>query len=599
MTSNNSSDDNNNDPYLKLSSTKRHLSSSSKYKLSTPEKTEILYGGENTTKAMLQIIDNAHDDIFCCGDQTIASVSLGVEEFKKALLDAKKNRGIKIRYITDVTHDNLRACKELMEVITDLRHLDGIKGNFSINETEYAAITVLQKSGSVLQGMYSNAKSIVEQHHYLFKTIWDKSLPAGQKIKEIEADIHPEFYDVITDPQKASQVLVDLAKSAKKEALVLLPNDKSMIRLERSGVIDYIIQASKQNGLEVKIICPLSKVNSYIIKKISDDAPTIKILDGNNSPYGMYIVDGQRLFRAELRESEAEYLTGAIGFAVYSNSKATINSFKSIFELLWNERLLNEQLKISETMQREFINIAAHELRTPAQSILGYAELASIDPKYSEEQKKELFVDVIYRNAVRLHRLIRDILDVTRIESHTFNLNKERFNLDDVTTNVVLDVQRQSVATRRDKVSVTYKAGVNNTSGNNDAIFLEADRERIIQVIHNLLDNAVKFSKAGSSVSVTVEKRKQEGTNKERREQGEIVVKVEDTGIGIHPEIMPRLFTKFATKSLSGTGLGLYISKSIIEAHGGKIWAQNNSSCNGATFAFSLPFPESIQSSFR
>jgi two-component system, OmpR family, sensor histidine kinase VicK len=595
MTSNNSSDDNNNDPYLKPSSTKQHLTSSSKDKstLSTPEKTEILYGEENTTKAILQIIDNAHNDIFCCGDQTIASISLEVKEFKKALLDAKKNRGIKIRYITDVTRDNLQDCKELMEVITDLRHLDGVKGNFGINETEYAAITVLQKSGLVLQVMYSNAKSIVEQHHYLFKTIWDKSLPAGQKIKEMEADIYPEFYDVITDRQKVSQVLVDLAKSAKKEALVLLPNDKSMIRLERSGVIDYIIQASKQNGVEVKIICPQSKLNSHIIKKISDDAPTIKILDGKNSPYGMYIVDGQRLFRADLREPQADDLTEAIGFAVYSNSKPTINSFKSIFELLWNERLLNEQLKISDTMQREFINIAAHELRTPAQSILGYAELASIDPKYTEEQKKELFVDVIYRNAVRLHRLIRDILDVTRIESHTLNLNKERFNLDDVTTNVVLDVQTQSVATRSGKVYVTYKVDVNNISGNNDAIFLEADRERIIQVLHNLLNNAIKFSKVGSTVSVTVTKRNQEDANSEKGEQGEIVVKVEDTGIGIHPEIMPRLFTKFAKKSLTGTGLGLYISKSIIEAHGGKIWAQNNSSGNGATFAFSLPFPKS------
>jgi two-component system, OmpR family, sensor histidine kinase VicK len=595
MTSNTSNADNDNDPYLKPSSTKQHLTSSSKDKsaLSAPEKTEILYGEENTTKAILQIIDNAHNDIFCCGDHTIASVSLQVEEFKKALLDAKRNRGIKIRYITDVTRDNLQDCKELMEVITDLRHLDGVKGNFGVNETEYAAITVLQKSGLVLQVMYSNAKSIVEQHHYLFKTIWDKSLPAVQKINEIEADMHPEFYDVITNRQKASQVLVDLAKSAKKETLVLLPNDKSMIRLEKSGVVDYIIQASKQSGVEIKIICPLSKVNSYIIKKISDDAPAIKILDGNNSPYGMYIVDGQRLFRAELREPEADDLTNAIGLAVYSNSKPTINSFKSIFELLWNERLLNDQLKISDTMQREFINIAAHELRTPAQSILGYAELASIDPKYSKEQKKELFVDVIYRNAVRLHRLIRDILDVTRIESHTFNLNKERFNLDDVATNVVLDIQRQSLLTRSDKVSITYKADVNNVSRNNDAIFLEADKERIIQVLHNLLDNAVKFSKAGSTVSVTVEKRKQEGANKEKGEQGEIVVKVVDTGIGIDPEIMPRLFTKFATKSLSGTGLGLYISKSIIEAHGGKIWAQNNSSCNGATFAFSLPFPTS------
>jgi two-component system, OmpR family, sensor histidine kinase VicK len=422
------------------------------------------------------------------------------------------------------------------------------------------------------------------------ESLWDKAIDAEQRIKQIEETIEHELYDVITDRQKASQILVDLAKSVKSEALILLPNDKSMVRLNRLGVFDYTIKASQENAAEVKIICPLSQVNSHIVKKITDHAPNIKILNGNISSYGMLIVDNHKFFRAELREPNAEELSEAIGFAIYSNSKVSVSSFRSVFELLWSERMINEELKRADKMQKEFINIAAHELRTPAQSILGYAELASTDPELSKHDK-EGFIDVIYRNAVRLHRLTRDILDVTRIESHTLDLDKELLNLNNVIANVVLDIQRQTIAIPKGKVSITYKIGKEDMGGNNNknTVFVEADKERITQVLYNLLDNAVKFIKDSGIVSVTVEKKDQEGANKEKRRQQEVIVKVEDTGIGIHPEILPRLFTKFATKSVTGTGLGLYISKNFIEAHGGKIWAKNNLNGNGATFAFSLP----------
>ena len=102
-------------------------------------------------------------------------------------------------------------------------------------------------------------------------------------IREIEKAIEPEFFEVITDHQKASQILVELANSVKSEALLLLPRDKSMIRLDRLQVFDYIIKASQENNAEVKIICPLSQINSHIVKRISDCAPNIKILNGNNS----------------------------------------------------------------------------------------------------------------------------------------------------------------------------------------------------------------------------------------------------------------------------------------------------------------------------
>lgn len=163
--------------------------------------------------------------------------------------------------------------------------------------------------------------------------------------------------------------------------------------------------------------------------------------------------------------------------------------------------------------------------------------------------------------------------------------------MNNVIANVLFDVQTQTMAIAKDKVSVIYKLAKGDTTANSDTIFIEADRERITQVLHNLLDNAVKFSKEGDIVSVTVEDKNQEDTNNNEKglQQGEVMVKVKDTGTGIHPEILPRLFSKFATKSLTGTGLGLYISKSIVEAHGSRIWAENNTKGRGATFYFTLP----------
>jgi signal transduction histidine kinase len=259
-----------------------------------------------------------------------------------------------------------------------------------------------------------------------------------------------------------------------------------------------------------------------------------------------------------------------------------------------NEQLAraNRELETRDRIQKEFINIAAHELRTPIVPILNLSELLysnillypnvkgqQKEQGQEEQKQKEMLeiVEIILRNANRLHQLTEDILDVTRIESHTLKLRKERFNLNDAILNVVKDYRTQIAD---DNVKVMYESGNNN-------ILVEADRRRLTQVISNLLNNANKFTKEGTiTVTTTTIQRKDEGNGKG---EAEVVIAVKDTGTGIDPELIPRLFTKFATKSYQGTGLGLFISKSIIEAHGGKIWAENNSDGKGASFYFTLP----------
>jgi signal transduction histidine kinase len=226
----------------------------------------------------------------------------------------------------------------------------------------------------------------------------------------------------------------------------------------------------------------------------------------------------------------------------------------------------NEQLKAQGKMQAEFINIAAHELRTPIQPILSLSDV--LHSKIKDSEQSEL-LDVISRNAKRLHRLAENILDVSRIESKSLKLNKERLNLNDIISSVVEDYRNQI---EKANVKLSYEK-----RNNNDLLEIEADKERLTQVISNLLSNAIKFTNKGD-ISIISEKK-----------DSQVIFSIKDNGEGIDPAILPRLFSKFASKSFSGTGLGLYISKSIIEAHGGKIWAQNNSDGKGAVFAFSLP----------
>ena len=537
------------------------------------EDTLVFYGVDAVINIVIQFLNQTNKTVYACVDQTRPILTLDILVLKKAFEDAKR-RGVKLMYVTEITKENLSYCKQLMEMTHELRHLDGIKGNFYISESGYLApATYHEKGKPASQIIYSNVNEIIEHQKYVFDSFWDRAIPAEQRIKETEEGLASEFYEVITDHEKATQTLVDLAKSVKKEALFFLPNDKSLVRIERLGLIDYVVKAS-QSGATVKIICPLSEVNAEIVRRISERAPEIQVLNGNNSPYGMYIGDGEKFIRAELRNPNAEKFSESVGFMVYSNRKTSVDSFKSIFELLWNERTLNEELKKAYKMQKEFINIASHELRTPTQAILGMSGLLQYYP-----EKKDELIEVIRRNAKRLQALTDDILDVTRIESQTFQLEKERFNIYELLSDVIKDfTERIKGDNKNVKLVYDQKDTIH-------PILVEADKGRITQVLSNILNNALKFTNEGQIIISAYESK-----NKK-----EIIVSITDTGSGINKDIFAKLFSKFATKSFSGTGLGLYISKSIVEAHGGRIWAENNKDKVGATFMFTLPVVSGTQ----
>jgi signal transduction histidine kinase len=234
-----------------------------------------------------------------------------------------------------------------------------------------------------------------------------------------------------------------------------------------------------------------------------------------------------------------------------------------------------EKVKASEKMKEEFINIAAHELRTPIQPILGLTDI--IYSKVKDEELHEL-LGIIMRNAKRLQRLTNNLLDITKIESQSLLLKKEKLNLNILISEVLKDyVNKQK---NQQKIEIVYDFK------HKEDINIEADRDRLVQVIRNLLDNALKFTTQNQQmIFVSIDK------NKEGKEEEEgVIVSVKDTGEGISDKVLYKLFTKFATSDpTTGTGLGLYICKKIIEAHGGRIWGVNNLDGKGALFKFTLP----------
>jgi two-component system, OmpR family, sensor histidine kinase VicK len=553
------------------------------------EKTEVVYGFEKTTEAIMKFLNSAKVSMNICADYTGPSVAMGVEVFRKGLYELK-TRNVQSRFITDITKDNIKYCKELMQ-ITELRHLDRIKGNFALSEKEYTASATLQEASLIQQVIYSNVRAILDQQHYVFETLWTRAIPADQKIRGIEEGIDLGSTDIIQSPRMILDLFTNMIKSAKTEILLLFPTINAFLPEERIEVIKLIEKSAIENNVNVRILTPSNDVVEEILQdteaasarkerhekqkgqRFEEIRGNIQFKEIAVTTITILVVDRKESLAIEKTNDSKLDSMEAIGLATYSNSEPTVISYVSIFEGLWKQAELVDRLKAHDKMQREFINIASHEMKTPTQAILGTSGLLKIYP----ERRDEL-VEILQRNAKRLQTLISNVLDVTRIESQTLVLNKERFDICNLVSSVLEDYKDRA------KDSNSNIQLINKNNNNNNPIFVEADRDRIVQVLSNLLSNAIKFTNQGK-ISINLFEKIQ--NNEDRRK--EVFVSVTDTGSGINSEIFGRLFSKFASKPYQGAGLGLFICKSIVEAHSGRIWAENNFDGKGATFSFSLP----------
>ena len=699
--------------------------------------TRIIFGKGKAINTEVGIFHNAATSIDTCMTYTRPSLAVSLKSIKDSFLAAKR-RGIKLRYITEINHHNFEDCKELLGIVHELRHLDGVKTNFMISEKEYLAPLIQEKSEAIAsEHIYSDTVQIVEHGQCIFDTLWSKSIPAEERIKQLmDGEVAPETkivdsedeimkhfihlsevssglsvvsnqggiqltynsflelckkvlekqkrgegdgirwimriekdsinlvkkflklgvkirhvknlapinfavskhgliatveeiagggmiqnlltsnegsyikhftsmfeqlwkegvdaryrikdieekvgiaeIEIIRNPIDSIARGWDMVRSARKEINILFSSSNALKRQIAMGALPLLRNASEKQKVKIRMLLPSSDRSDQLIEETKSNVPNIDIRTISSSletKISILIVDNKQCLILELKDDKQNTSHDAVGLATYSISPTIISSYLAIFESFWRQAELFEKMKEVEILEKDFINFAAHELRNPVQPIIGFSELL-----YSkiENQEHRRLLDEVILNARRLERLARVMLDVTRIENNSLILTKETVD----TAKVVKDIVDSYNQNLREKYAVNKSKNLEELmiiqNGVKD-LEVTLDKVRITQVICNILDNALSFSHEGK-IKVVLKKEK-------RNRQNFLLVRVKDTGPGIDPEILSKLFTKFASKSDMGTGLGLFISKGIVEAHGGKIWAENNPN-RGATFSFTVP----------
>lgn len=735
--------------------------------------TQILYGAENAVGKGVEFMKNTRDKMDITFDDKAPSIVIKIPQYYNGYLDIL-SRGGKIRCITIITKDNLEYCEELIKIVSELRHLDSLKGGIAINDSEYMATTVLKEAQPLTEVIYSNVDEVVEQGQFVFDTLWKNAIPAHRRIREIKegiksyetklieestdmvienviskilvpasdinictsiegikysknyltkfltsslqnknmmsqkkvkilAEINRDnfelikkllelgieikhsnevfsinymvtesdlavairrtgkdapsdsilysndpsyldhfskvfaelwkngkdpdrilksledetelsFIETIEDPEESVSLMRTLISFAETEILGILPSFNSFLRQVDIGMMGLIKTiASNKPDLNIRVLIAeeiddrMRRQITMMFNQVCDQASEsaemndiqleykfkgienfrLKLLDSKLfTEIGFLIVDKKKSLLIESQNISSMDMMQSIGLSSYSNSVRISKSYASIFEALWNQAELYDKLKVQDRLQKEFINIAAHELRNPIQSLLGFSDIL-MNSKGNTEACDQ-FIITINQSTKRLARLVDKVLNVTQLENELLILNKETFNLEQLVIDITKEYNNNIHLLNKKQLEIEYlsqKDGDDTDTSfrRRDFCMVYADRVRIIQVIMNILENAIEFTKFGKiylSLSQCLD-------------SNELFLSISDSGCGIDSEVLPKLFSKFVSKSKKGTGLGLYISKKIIEAHGGKIWAENcfnaNNKITGSKFTFSLP----------
>lgn len=529
-----------------------------------------------------------------------------LDSYRKILGKYKKGEGNGIRWITNIEEECVELVKTFLDLNMQIKHVKNLPPiNFAVGKKEVNLTIEKMEGGKMIQSLItSNEPTYVAYFYSIFEQLWSEGVDAQDRIRNIaEGRAEETDIEIIPNPKKGIDNAWKILRSAKKEILIVCSTSNAFRRQLEIGGLQLLKEIVEKNNVKVRILVPADTEAKLTIKEISISNPGIDIRsleEALQTSITIVIVDRKECVIVESKDDTKETSYDAAGITTYSNSKTIATSYVSIFESLWNQTELfeelkksnrqlanlykqviatNEQMKTSSNMQKEFINVAAHELRAPIQPILGLAEVLRQQNQQPDNREDQMssenneLLNVIIRNAKRLQQLTENILDVTKIENNSMELNKEEFILNKAVLESFTDFANQLNKGQKENVKLIMALDEGD-------VLVVADKHRINQVINNLLNNALKFTKQGQVIL---------STEKEKKYGKEAIVKIQDSGPGIDPDIMPRLFTKFATKSYSGTGLGLFISKSIVETHGGKMWAENNLDGKGATFLFTLP----------
>ena len=284
-------------------------------------------------------------------DYKAPSIVISINDYMNGYRDIRR-RGGKIRLITEITSENINYCKELMNLVDEFRHLDGIKGGLAVSEREFMATTILEEAKPLTQVVYSNVKEVVEQGQYIFDVLWNNSaaIPARQRIKEVEYGVRRDFIETIRDPADAQKLAFDLVKSAAEEILIIFPSAKAFHRQERQGLLQLLKEAASKREVKVRVVVGTEddddSVKKEMDKKLITNHETIDDIQLLETPLQtkllVIVIDKALSLTIEFKDDKEDPYD-AIGLTTYSNSELTVLSYVSIFESLWIQRELQKE----------------------------------------------------------------------------------------------------------------------------------------------------------------------------------------------------------------------------------------------------------------
>ena len=536
----------------------------------------------------------------------------------------KAKRGV--RWITHIENnkEQIDLINKFLNIGIEIRHTNNPPPmSFAISDKQFQGTIERMEHGKMFNSvLYSTESLYIKHFQLLFEDVWRNAIDAQKRMAQIEAGIASENTRVIENTIESKNLFLEILENAQEEILLIFPSLRSLKRKSEIGLFS-MLKLKDADRFRIRILSPdADTVKEVLLLEYSKDngnkINNVAIREiAKQQKIGSFVLlaDRKNVLTIEVKDDHKETFEEATDLATYSTSAPTVSSYLSLFETLWektemydNLRIANERIVTSEHMEREFINTAAHELRTPTQAIMGYTELdfelfddimKDIKLYENEGLKRNLaniykHYDAISRNTTRLNDLINNLLDVARIESNRLNslqLHKEPLDL--------IKEIKESINTQLDQKIKDKNIQINFINQMFEEQFsVNADKSRLNQILTNLIDNAIKFSPLNSIIDIIIKdnnsdlfegKVKEYYLSKQKPNNSGVLIGISDRGKGISPEIMPKLFEKFVTDSDFGTGLGLYITKNLVEAHGGKIWAFNNNDGIGSTFVFSLP----------
>ena len=302
-------------------------------------KTEVLHGIENSLSIGLKFMQNAKT-IDVVADKTGPSILIE-NNFYKMNLVAARNRGAKLRYLADITKDNLQYCREMMRIANEMRHFEGFTGGLAVSDSEYMGTPSLREKQHSMFLIYSNESEIVEQQQLVFNTLWEKAIPAKQRIKEIELGTKREFVQTIREPAEIHSLLLNLLDSAERDILLLVSTTNTFQKIEKLGIVSMLVRAAAagaQPNLDVRVIVPENAQIKKATEKHGngDGHINFRILAKSNRPsIIILIVDESISLVIDIKDDSQEIFEDSLGMGTCTNVESTVETYISIFEKEW------------------------------------------------------------------------------------------------------------------------------------------------------------------------------------------------------------------------------------------------------------------------